>query len=361
MEANMQAVDKVVRRTWRKLGLSQKVGAVIKDSTLERSIHRRRCLKDSFKSSIWSVEIRGAGKPRTVILKIFKDVQRPESVVELNMYRYGQKLMNGLMPDIYFMERNVAGSPWWVGMEHVQPIKGQLEFTPHHFVRMVPALAEMHARTFGKRMDPHKKQFIGWLPFYDSKPLAKERAQMKKDTLEMLEIAMRRPELKALIGTRYPWLVRLLKKGPIYFPEVLEAGQSILHSDLQTSNMGCHVLGKKVWNIKFTDWEGARYAPVWFDLVNMIGIFFGYRQDWRHKEEAITKKCVYLYAHEMKKHGIAFKHDPYRLYQMAFLQRILEKTLSLQLTWAVKGIKPAKLLPPLLVKLDSWGKEYKLH
>jgi thiamine kinase-like enzyme len=361
MEANMQAADKVVRRTWRKLGLSEKVGAVVKDSTLERSIHRRRCLKDSFKSSIWSVQIGGAGKPRTVILKIFKDVKRPESLVELNMYRYGQKLMKGLMPDIYFAERNIAGSPWWVGMEYVQPIKGQQEFTPHHFVRMVPSLASMHARAFGKHIDPYKQKFAGWLPFYESKQLVKERAEMKRDTLKMLEQAMQRPELNALIGSRYPLLVRLLKKGPIYFPEVLEAGQSILHSDLQTSNMACHDLSKQAWSIKFIDWEGARYAPVWFDLVNMIGIFFGYRKDWRHKEDVITKRCVALYAQEMKKHGIVFKRDPYRLYQMAFLQRILEKTLGLQLTWAVSGIKTAKLLPFLLERLDSWGKDLKLH
>ena len=54
----------------------------------------------------------------------------------------------------------------------------------------------------------------------------------------------------------------ILQRGPDYFPELLQAGKSIIHGDLQTPNMGCSNVGEAVWDIKFLDWEGARLRPV---------------------------------------------------------------------------------------------------
>src|SRR5690606_35968852 len=135
------------------------------------------------------------------------------------------------------------------------------------------------------------------------------------------------------------------------------AGQSVLHSDLQTANMCCDNIKKKQWDIRFIDWEGARYAPCWFDMINMVGIFFAYRKDWRSQENAIVQSCVELYAREMKKRGISFKRDPYMIYKMTYLQRIIEKSLYLQLNWKIHGIKQAALLPVFLNKINQWSDE----
>jgi thiamine kinase-like enzyme len=351
--------ERTIGRTWRKLNFSEQIGSVLKDS-VSLSKEHRVCLKDSFKSSIWSLEANGKNKTYPVILKIFKPVNRTESLVELNMYRKAGKLLHGLMPDIYFIEQRVNGNEWWVCMEHNKPVKGQLVFTPRHFLNIIPSLAELHARTYNDKFKSHKSLFSDWLPVYQSVVMKRERHETNEKTKLLLEEAMNHPHLKEMIQPSYSTIKKLLQKGSLYFPEMIEAGQSIVHSDLQTANMCCSDITKKNWPIKFIDWEGAKYAPCWFDMVNMVGIFFAYRKDWRAHEQAITQQCVQLYAQEMKKRGIVWKQDPYKLYKMTFLQRILEKTLFLQLNWEVKGIKKGLLLPGIVDKINRWGKELKL-
>ncbi len=351
--------DRMIGRTWRKLHFSDQIGSVLKDS-VSLSKKNRVCLKDSFKSSIWSLEARGKNKTYPILLKIIKPVNRTESLVELNMYRKAGKLLHGLMPDIYLIEKRVNENEWWVCMERSKPVKGQLVFTPHHFLNIIPSLAELHARTYNDNFNSHKSLFSDWLPVYQSAAMKRERVETNEKTKLLLEEAMHLPHLKEIIQPSYSIIKKLLRKGPMYFPEIIEAGQSIVHSDLQTANMCCSDLTKRNWSIKFIDWEGAKYAPCWFDMVNMIGIFFAYRKDWREHEQEIVGQCVQRYAREMKKRGIVWKLDPYKLYKMAFLQRILEKTLYLQLNWEVKGIKKGLLLPGMVNKINRWGKELKL-
>ena len=182
-----------------------------------------------------------------------------------------------------------------------------------------------------------------------------------KKALAYLDKAMTRPDLKARLGVNYRRLQSILQRGPEYFPELNQAGKSIIHGDLQTPNMGCNNVGESNWNIKFLDWEGARYAPCWFDVFNLMGVFFAYRKDWRKDEEEVILRCAPLYAAEMAKYEIEFQEDPVRLYKMAYLQRVLERSLCLQLEWAVEGNKQAFLLEGYVEKINTWGKELGLH
>lgn len=353
MSDKRQLDERRLGRKWRKLHLSGAMGRVFKDK-VRLNRRNRVCLKDSFKSSIWSLELEGAKKTYPIILKIFKSLKRQESAIELHMYRKAGVVLRGLMPDIYHIERKVDGGNWWVCMERGTPVKGQLTFTPRHFLRIVPALAELHARTYNHRFDRYRQDFADWLPMYMSGQARKERKETNLKTSALIEEAMRIPRLKELIKPVYAKLQRIMNKGPVHFPEVVEAGQSIVHSDLQTANMCCSNIGDNVWDIRFIDWEGARYAPCWFDMVNMIGIFFAYRADWRPHEESLTAACARLYSREMERRGIVFRHDPVKLYRMAYLQRILEKSLYLQLQWEIHGIKKGVLLPGFLQKINQW-------
>ena len=171
---------------------------------------------------------------------------------------------------------------------------------------------------------------------------------------------MKIPTYRQLLDPYVSLLRRLLEKGPEYFPEVRRAGCSIVHSDLQLSNIACHHVKRQHWNIKFIDWEGGKFAPCWYDMVSLIGVYMAYRREWSDKEEAITKRCVRLYANEMQGNGVTFLTDPMKLYQMAYLQRILQRGLYLQLKWAVTGRKETKLLPIYLTKIQALSKTLNL-
>jgi len=318
--------------------------------------HLMECLKDTVKSTIWKLEITINKTPYPVILKIFKAPVADQDLIELNMYRKAYGILPDLMPTIYAVEE-MNNHDCWVFMEFVPQLKGQIIFTPDYFDKIIPALAKLHSRTYNDRFYDRWETFVGWLPLYHAEAKVVERQKAQRDTLEYLDKAMDRKDLRPKLDSSYKRLQFILNKGPEYFRELVQAGKSIIHNDLQTPNIGCGNVGEAEWNIKFIDWEGARFAPCWFDLFSLIGVFFAYRKDWRKDEEAVVHRCAHLYAAEMEKHGIAFLENPVRLYKMAYLQRILERSLALQLQWAVEGQKPAYLLEGYLEKIEIWGKE----
>ena len=321
------------------------------------------CLKDSYKSSIWKLEIKAGRQSVPIILKISKPLRekRPESIVERNIYRKAKKAMQPFMPLIYLTKKNVNGRDLWVFMEYIESVKGRVRYSPDHFSKIIPTLAKLHASTMGDRMKQHERLFASWMPRYDSEEMIRERKRINKETLDYLDRAMKVPNLKKMLSPHYDLLRKLLNKGPEYFPEVTNAGMSIVHGDLHTANMVCRNVNEEVWKLKLIDWEGAKYAPCWFDLVNLVGIFLAYRREWKEEEETITRRSVYLYAEEMRKNGVVFDMDPMQLFQMAYLQRILQRSLYLQLNWAVTGKKEAKLLPVLLEKVYVLSKRLILY
>src|SRR5690606_292643 len=106
--------------------------------------------------------------------------------------------------------------------------------------------------------------FGQWLPHYQSRAMIEERIQLKDQTLYYLNQALKLPPYKDVIEPYSTLLIRLLKRGPEYFPEVRQAGCSLVHSDLQLTNMVCHDVKQRNWDIKFIDWEGGKIAPCWY-------------------------------------------------------------------------------------------------
>ncbi|MCQ6559701.1 aminoglycoside phosphotransferase family protein [Paenibacillus mendelii] len=353
---------RLIRRKWRKMQFADAFKPIL-NGTVTLNHRNMKCLKDSYKSSIWKLEIKSGHTSMPVILKISKQLRkpRPESTVEKNIYRRARKVLQPFMPRIYLTKRNINGRDLWVFMEYVEPVKGQVEYNPDHFDRIIPTLARLHAATMNEKFLRHKEMFAGWLPRFDSEEMLAERVRLNKATLQHLDEAMHIPKLKAIVQPYYSLLRNILNKGPGYFPEVSQAGLSIVHGDLHTANMACDNVKELVWDVKFIDWEGAKFAPCWFDLVNLIGVFLAYRREWKDEEEEITKRCVQLYADEMRKNGVVFKTDPMKLYQMAYLKRVLERGLYLQLNWAVTGKKEAKLLRVYLEKIRVLEKKIGLH
>jgi thiamine kinase-like enzyme len=345
---------------WRELHCAEQLSTQYGHYVVLNDQHME-CLKETLKSAIWRLEINIDQQSHLLILKIFKAPIEDASLIELNMYRKVNKILFGLMPDILMVYEGVNGSDVWVFMEFVPQLKGQLIFTPDQFDNIVPALAKLHARTYNHRFYEQWELFKDWLPLYNSEAETSERRRTNSKTLAYLDVAMSRPELKARLDADYSKLQHILQRGPDYFPELLQAGKSIIHGDLQTPNMGCGNVGEAVWDIKFLDWEGARFAPCWFDMFNLIGVFFAYRKDWRKDEEAVVARCAQLYADEMSKYSIFFDEDPVRLFKMAYLQRVLERSLYLQLDWAIGGSKQAFLLEGYLEKINVWGKQLGIY
>jgi thiamine kinase-like enzyme len=345
---------------WRENHCADKVAghfghAVVLDDT------NMECVKETVKSAIWKLTIRAGEQFHPIILKIFKSPIANQDLIELNMYRKASGILSDLMPHIYSIEEGMNNDDVWVFMEYVPQLKGQVIFTPDHFDRIIPALARLHAQTHNDRFYQNWDLFADWLPLYHSDTSSLERHKTRQETLEYMDKAMALPDLKVRLDTSYSMLKSILLKGPEFFPELLQAGKSIIHNDLQTPNIGCSNVEEANWNIKFIDWEGARFAPCWFDMFNLMGVFFAYRKDWRLDEDTVIHRCSHVYAAEMAKQGIHFLEDPVRLYKMAYLQRVLERSLYLQLHWAIDGQKPAYLLEGYLEKIKVWGKELGLH
>jgi Predicted choline kinase involved in LPS biosynthesis len=351
----VRRIDKgLIRRVWRERNFGDRFKELLQGEVrLER--RSMTCIKDSYKSSIWKLVVKSDVKRIRVILKISKQLRRPrpESTVERNIYRKARKILQPFMPQIYLTKRNVNGRDLWVFMEYIEPIQGRVEYGPQHFKQIIPLLAKLHASTMNERFAKQERVFRDWLPHHQSDEAKKERRRINRETRSYLRQAMKVPELRGLLQPHEALLRKLLAKGPGYFPEVTREGLSVTHGDLHTENIASNQLNKPNWQIKLIDWEGAKYAPCWYDLVYLVGVFLAYRREWQEEEEAITERAVRLYVDEMKRHGIEFKTDGMTLYRMAYLKRILERGLYLQLKWAVSGQKEAKLLPVYLQKIKS--------
>lgn len=341
---------------WRALGCAEQIGGCLGERIVLCD-HEMSCLKETSHREIWKLLIKRGGRTEPLILQVFKAPITGSDLVELNMYRYAAQLLEGLMPTIYMIDEQPDSGNVWVFMEYVAPLKGKLIFTPDHFVRIVPTLARLHARAHKERVCERWPLLPEWLPNDQSERSAAERQRVNGEMLVNLEQAMTQPVLAERLKGSYDMLVKVLQQGPDYFPELLQAGQSMTHNDLQPTAIGCMDISEADWRIKLLSWKNVRLAPCWFDLFNLVGIFFAYRKDWRKDEEAVIERCSLLYARQMEEHGIVFTEEPLRLYKMAYVKRVLERNLHLQLQWSVDGTKPAYLLETYIERVEQWGNE----
>lgn len=350
--------ERFITETCEKLGVSRRFRELFgPPGTLHGDV---ACLKDSFKSSIWLLSVAGKSGRKPVILKIFKTPATPSSLneVEKNMYMHGSKVLFEFMPAIYAVYPNVHDGSDWIFMEYVPPVKGRVEFSPKHFDNIIPALAKMHALTHNERFFRFDETLMPWMPMYHSADAFAQRMQSVESLKESLAKAMSHAELKEVLAADYAYLKRCLRKGPDFFPELSDSGQSVIHNDLQTVNMGSeHVKENEPWPIRFLDWEGARYAPCWFDLVNLVAVFLTYRSEWRDEEDGIFAHTAQLYANEMGKYGVTFGTDPLTLFKMAYVQRTFEKSLGMHLNWALQGRSKGAIVSHTVNRLTRWCKE----
>ena len=344
---------KLLYKLFTKLKISEKLSysmgeKVIIDPT------KIECLKSTKRSSIYKLLLRKKSGYYPIIFKVYSSTTQ-KNEVEINIYKKLHPLLKEFLPQIYLIERNPNED--WVFMEFVNQIRGQLKFTPKHLDYIIPTVAKLHARTFEDKFKKYNDAWSSWLPTYDSASARKEREKYIEKTVVFLDEAVSDDRTKDLIKPYYKSLIKLYSKGPDFFPEILESGSSLTHGDLHMQNICSKDVTKDdPWNIQFIDWESARYAPTWFDMVVLVEILLGFRADWQKYAEEIRNHCIVTYVNEMKKHGIKFKTDPRDLYKMAYLQRTLEKGLHTQLR-RIFDNRGGELLGYHLEKVAIWGRE----
>ncbi|MBS4211018.1 phosphotransferase [Neobacillus rhizophilus] len=351
---------KEINSQWKHYGWEEKFAGVLQKPVTLSEIE---CLKNSRdKTSVWKLTLNSGSETVPVILKIFQQPLKENHLVEMNMYRKAYPVFQEMMPKMIWLESDVKNGEFWLFTECLEPVRGQIKLRPYHLERMIPTVAKFHALTFKNRLsDKQATLFDSWLPRYESKELTAERIQHIEKTKEYLDLAMQDPDLRKVVEPAYDIIKVILGKGPIFFPEVIEAGQCLIHGDLHIHNICCQdTSDEHNWPVQLIDWESAKYAPCWYDLVVLVELLIDFRGDWQKKEDDIRSRCVDIYNKEMAKYGIVFKEDPVKLLKMNYLQRVLEKRLLNHLRRVLNGEK-SLLLKRYLEKIVVWGKELNLY
>ncbi|MEH7308221.1 phosphotransferase [Neobacillus drentensis] len=353
----MNSLEEIIR-CWKQFDWEKKLNNVL-GKKVKLVEERIECLKNSReKTSIWKLVLSDGQDIIPIVLKIYKLPLKENHRLEINMYQKAYKIYHEFMPKLYWLEPKVNGNETWMFTECLRPLRGQIKLTPEHLERIIPMVAKFHAITFEQRFLQHANLFDSSLPYFDSEEKMKERTKGVKKAQESLELAMKDPNLRELVEPRYKMIKRILKKGPVFFPEITEGGQCLIHGDLHVHNICCENANveNENWKVSLIDWESAKHYPCWYDLVVLVELLIDFRSDWQKREEEIRRKCVQVYCQEMQKYGITFNEDPLNLLKKAYLQRTLEKKLSSHLQKVLDGGK-SSLLKRYLEKIEVWGKE----
>ncbi|MEH7083276.1 phosphotransferase [Neobacillus drentensis] len=357
----MNSLEDIIS-SWKKFDWEEKLSNVLnkKVKLLEERIE---CLKNTReKTSIWKLILSDGQDFLPVVLKIYKLPLKENHRLEINMYQKAYHIYHEFMPKLYWLEPKVNGNETWMFTECMQPLRGQIKLTPSHLERIIPTVAKFHALTYDERFLQYADLFDSTLPHFDSKEKVKERTKGIKKAKENLDLAMIDPNLKELVAPRYKIIKKILKKGPVFFPEMEESGQCLVHGDLHVHNICCENANdeKGDWKVSLIDWESAKHYPCWYDLVVLVELLIDFRSDWQQSEDEIRNQCVKVYSQEMLKYGITFNEEPLNLLKKAYLQRTLEKKLSSHLEKVLNGGK-STLLKRYLEKIEVWGKELGLY
>ncbi|MGZ4122940.1 MAG: phosphotransferase [Tumebacillaceae bacterium] len=328
---------------------------------VEDSVKR---IKKQGRSIVWQLEVADHNYIYPMFLKIYAD-SYPSNQVEINIYTKAYPFLHEFLPMIYHVEpqatKRNGKTETWVFMEHLKPLNTQIKMEPvYYFDHVIPALAEMHAHTFEEEFYKHQHLFTPWLPDYLSTELQSLRKLQMDESRKNLDKLMRKSEYKELIRPYYSLMQRILKRGPDFFPELVFNGLSLTHGDLHEKNICSLDATGDEWSVQYIDWEGAEFAPVWYDVALLVEVLIDYRDDWHSREEELRQRGVQLYVKEMEEWGIQFGTDPMKLYKMGYLQWMLEKGLYNELNDALDG-REAPLLKRYFEKTKVWGKELGLY
>ncbi|MEI5909330.1 hypothetical protein WAK64_19975 [Bacillus spongiae] len=318
------------------------------------------CLKSTQRSSIYKLQVKSSKSNYPIIFKIYSSTNY-KNEIEINLYTKAYPFLESFLPKIHVVESFINGGETWIFMECLQQIRGQLTFTPKHFDYIIPSISQLHAHTYEDNFHQEESTFQPWLPIYDSKKMRTRRRKSISKTMVFLQDAAKDKHLKRIIAPRYKALMKTYDRGPDFFPELMESGSSITHGDLHMQNICSKDVSKeRAWDIQLIDWEGAKFASGWFDMIVLVEILLGFRKDWQPHAEEIRTHCINVYANEMQKRGIQFDEKPLDLYKMAYLQRTLEKGLQTQLRRLFDN-RGGELLLYHLTKIETWGKDLGIY
>jgi thiamine kinase-like enzyme len=357
----LNSIEEILSR-WKQFDWEKKLKNVL-GKKVKLVEERIECLKNSReKTSIWKLVLTDGTEFIPIVLKIYKLPLKENHRLEINMYQKAYNIYHEIMPQLYWLEPNVNGNETWMFTECLKPLRGQIKLAPNHLERIIPTVAKFHAKTFDNQFLQHADLFDASLPHFDSEEKVKERTKGIKKAKENLKLAMKHPNLRELVGPKYKIIKKILKKGPVFFPEITESGQCLIHGDLHVHNICCENANddEEKWKVSLIDWESAKHYPCWYDLVVLVELLIDFRGDWQQREEEIRSQCVQVYCQEMLKYGITFTEDPLNLLKKAYLQRTLEKKLSSHLQKVLDGGK-STLLKRYLEKIEVWGKELGLY
>lgn len=307
------------------------------------------CLKKTRRISVWKIQL----KKKSMILKIYTS-QTKRNKNEINFLKQHFREISSLMPKIYWTGSPKNNDEIWILMEYVQQLRGQIKMHPDYFMKIIPAIAKLHATTF-EGSNTYKK-IAKVIPIYHSKKMMQEREKLVNKTTIYLKRGIKEKHLGEIINPYYEQTLDILKKGPDFFPELTSAGECIIHGDLHLQNICCNNILEKDWHIQFIDWETARCSSGWIDLAILVEVLLDFRKDWQKHAQEIRHNCVRLYTEELNKYGIIFKTNPMKLFKMAYLQRTLEKGLYTHLRRELQG-RRGVLLETYLQKINTWGLE----
>lgn len=339
-----------IRERWRAWRVAGSVAAAHGDDG-GCELARIEPVRRNRRYSLWRLypsDPTGTGRP--VMLKILGPSRRNR--VERNVYGKARHVLEPVLPRVYAHRRYRGWT--WIFHEHVHPLAGRHPFAPETFARVMPLVARLHAATFRPGPAAAPEPFRPWLATYARGIYGKRDPYAR--TRRFLDRAARRPHLAHLLRPHRRTLDLLLAKGPRQFRELAGTGWSVIHGDLHMHNVCCNDLQAETWDIRFIDWETARFAPVWFDLIVLVELLIDFRKDWWPREAQIRRQAVADYVRAMERHGIRIPGDHARLYRLAYLQRTLETGLATQLRRALRG-REHPLLGRYLHKLAHWSRD----
>lgn len=309
--------------------------------------HHLSFIKNSKALCVLKINTPSVNGPYPIIVKINKG---PISTKQTEWHLFKNikdTELKSFIPNIY--ETQVCNEDQtWLFMEYLTPFNQEKELTVNHLYRMVSRVAELHAATFEHQpvSDLLSEILSGFQSKRRSRQLDVMRSQLKQ--------AKKDPFLSQLIEEHCPELYKLVELD-LDFPEVLTSGLCLNHGDLHIGNI-CYDSKKR---IKFIDFSSATYSPCWLDIVKLIEFLMDHHPEWGD-QGPIRKKALQLYIHTMKKGGVTFKQNGYRLYRLAYLMTVFEKELRRHLKAILKG-ETRYIFPGILKKISRFRKRLHLR